>query len=527
MDKDLFRIYHQESGSGYLAKISAYLPDRPGSLAGLAEIFSKHSINIILFHYDRSVHPNRVILEVTGSAIEAITSIRGELESMNFLNMESTPDSPEIGVLDTRNIVKIEVMLENKPGTLGGFARLLAEHEANVIYMFYNEDISQTSANVSLFTKDPDKVDVLLRDMNSRGYYYSVIYKGAEHREIEDVIGLNLTERFFFKLKKALKTDDISKLRRLIDSSRKLSDALVKFSSEAGKHFQEGGLITSVLAFASASLMKRGETFTYRKLPSMAVDGVTLHAFRLPTGGNIYILENNGAYVMIDGSYGLYYEDVKKMLSENGIDPALIKNIYLTHADADHAGLSGYFREEFGVSVHLHKDSAGIIENDNRAWGSSSPLLDLNHYFTVLVNDFTAASFPGKWTAYRDEESGSGPGLRVIDSFQLGAHNYRVIESLGGHVPGQVFFISYDSGLFFTADYLLLVESLDEGEREILNYPKFMMTSTNVNSSLFRREMEMLKQLAKDLDATMRNAGKEAFIIPGHGDYYSVDRIVV
>lgn len=74
MNKKAFRIYHPEQGSDYLAKITAYLPDRPGSLASLAEIFTKHSINITLFNYDRSVHPNRVILEVTGKTIDALKS---------------------------------------------------------------------------------------------------------------------------------------------------------------------------------------------------------------------------------------------------------------------------------------------------------------------------------------------------------------------------------------------------------------------------------------------------------------------
>ncbi len=520
MNKKAFRIYYPEQGGDYLSKITAYLPDRPGSLASLAEIFTKYSINITLFNYDRSAHPNRVILEVTGKTIDALKHVRKELDSSQFLWQSGKSDDVPLGVVDTRNILKIEVQLENLPGTLGKFARLLADHEANVIFMHYNEDISETSANISMFTKDSDKVEKLLKDMNARDYYYSTIYKGAGNKEVEDIIGLNLTERFFFKLQKIMKTDDIEKLRRLIYSSKQLSDALVRFSTEAGKHFEEGTLITSVLAFASASLTKTGKGFSYHKMPELQIDGVKMHGFKLPTGGNIYVLENNECYLMIDSSYGLYYDDAKKMLSENSIAPEMIRDIYLTHADSDHAGLSGYFNKEFGCKVHMHRDASGVIKNENRAWGSDSPLMKLNHFFTVLVNELTRSSFPEEWTSYRDDAMGMEGEFRIIDSFDFAGHTYSVLESIGGHVPGQVFFMSRDSGLIFTADYLLDIESLKAEEKEVLSYPKFMMTSTNVNSLLFRKEMEMLDKLVRDLDADMRRAGRQAYVVPGHGDYY-------
>ena len=525
MNKEPFRIYHPQYSGAYLAKITAYLPDRPGSLAGLAEIFTRYSINITLFNYDRSEHPNRVILEVAGETIDALEQARSELHSLQFLSQTGKTGGAPLGVVDTRNILKIEVQLENMPGTLGAFARLLAVHEANVIYMNYNEDISETSANISLFTRNSAEVENLLKDMNAAGYYYSTIYKGAGHKEVEDIIGLSLIERFFFRLQKIMKTDDIDRLRRLIDSSKQLSDALVRFSAEAGKHFEEGSLITSVLAFASASLMKTGKGFSYQKLLKLQSGKVTMHAFKLPTGGNIYVLESPGSYVMIDSSYGLYYEDVKKMLTESNIPPDRVRDIYLTHADADHAGLSGYFNMEFGCRVHMHRNTSGVIRNENRAWGSGSQLTELNHLFTVLVNEFTRAAFPQEWTAYGDKDEGMEGDFRAVDSFEIGGHTYKILESAGGHVPGQVFFMSYDSGLIFTADYLLNVDSLSAEEREVLNYPKFMMTSTNVNSSLFRKEMEMLKHLVVNFDAFMRSKGRQAYVVPGHGDYYPASRM--
>ncbi|UCF87707.1 MAG: MBL fold metallo-hydrolase [Nitrospiraceae bacterium] len=516
----MFRVYRSESDDEpFLGKIRGSLVDRPGSLAAFAGIFSNFGINITFFHYDRSESPNRVLLEVTGRDLETFRQAYDELINRNLMDTK-TPEHEELQIIDTRNLLKMEVQLENRPGTLALFASVLASHKANVIYMSYNEDVSETSANISLFTRDPEEVDVLLKDLNERGYYFSVVYKGAGQRVIEDVIGLNLTERFFFNLKKLLKTGDIDRLRRVIDSSKKISKTLVRFSNEAGKHFETGNVTTSILAFASASHLKTGNMFRYKRLPPVRAGSVTLHVFRLPTGGNICLLQGRYDTVMIDGGYGLYYEDVKKMFRENKIDPSCISRIYLTHADSDHAGLSGYFAEEFGSEVFLHEEARGILENENRAWGSKTPLIELNHFFTILVNEFTGFRVPEHWKTYKRQSVDGSGELQKVDSFALDDQVYHIVKSLGGHVPGQVFIYGNEAGLFFTADYLLSIESLSPEEREILSYPKFMMTSTNVDSPLFRKEMDLLRVLIGNKDAELRKTGRKALIVPGHGDYY-------
>lgn len=521
MDKKFFRIYHSEVERDlYLGKLTVCIADRPGSLAELAGVFSKYGININFFHYNRSEHPNRVLVEITGNSGDALMRANQEIIERNISDISLFSPHLELGLLDTGNILNIEVRLENKPGTLGVFAELLKGHDANVIYMAYNEDISETSARFSIVTRDSSEIDLLLKDMNARGYHYNLIYKGAAQKEVEDIIGLNLVERFFFKMKKMLNTEDIERLKKLAESSRQISENLINFNREAGRDLEAGNVFTGVLAFASASLSRTGDNFSFERLPSINFGDVNFHAFRLPTGGNIHILDCGDESVMIDGGYGVYFEDVKKMLRQNGIEPSRIRRIYLTHADADHAGMSGYFAREFGSSVYLHKSCRGIVEHSNRAWGSNAPYLNLNNYFTVLTNEFTKSEIPGQWNQYGSREIGRVGGFSVIDTFEISDQKYQVLESLGGHVPGQVFFLCHKSGLVFTGDYLLSTESLSHEEKEILSYPKFMMTSTNVDSQLFRKEMEMLKSLVADFDRELRNSGLRAVVVPGHGNYY-------
>lgn len=527
MTETYFRIYRSATArDDYLGKGCLYLVDRPGSLSELARMFAAYGVNIIFFHYNRSEHPNRVLVEVRSESEDALILISAELSRSHALPGEFPVPNLELGVLDTGNILQFEVQLAHKPGTLGEFAHLLSVHEANVMYMSYHEDLSETSAHFSIATRNPDEVDCLLKEINERGYYYSLVYRGSEQRAVDDIIGLNLIERFFFHLRKLLDTDDIEHLRKIVQSSQRLSDALLRFSREAGRHFDVGDVTTSILAFASASIVKTGRKFSYRASSPVICDRVKLHAFKLPTGGNMHILEGDGELVMIDGGYGLYYDDVKTMLRQHGLDPEHVSRIYLSHADADHAGMSGYFAEEFGSRVYLHGEARGIIEHENRAWGSDTPLLELNRCFTQLVNEFTKFRVPADWHPYSSYVIDWIGGFPIIDQFELAGQVYKVIGSKGGHIPGQVFFLSFDSGLIFTGDYLLLVESLSPEEREILNLPKFMMTSTNVDSRLFREEMDMMKELIINVQRALSAHGKQAIVVPGHGDHYSAERLL-
>ena len=514
-----FRIYSSEDFErDYLGKITAFLDDRPGSIANLANLFAKYNINILYFAYNRSMHPNRVLVEAGGSSLEALHSVRDEMSETGLLD-SGWHQSMELDVIDTRNILKIDVQLEHKPGCLGTFASLLKDHSANMIYMTYDADISETTAGISLATRNPQEIDSLLKDINEHGYSYSIHYKGAGQREIDDVIGLNLLERFFLRLKQVLGTEDLDRLRHLVDSSKLLTETLVNFSMEAGKHYEEGEVLTNILAFATASLSRTGASFIYQRLPSLSLGPVIFHAFKIPTGANICLLDGDGDLVMIDGSYGHYYGDVKAMMRENGLDPGRIRSIYLTHADADHAGMSGYFAEEFGSRVYLHRRARGVLEHQNRLWGAGSPIEGLNQYFTILANTLTEMKAPKSWLEY-GEASGQLGGFDIIDSFELSGQVFRILECTAGHVPEQVFIVGIDSGLVFTADYLILTGSLTQTDREILNLPKMMLTSTNANSGLFKQEMAKLREFILAFDKDLHTRNLEAVVVPGHGDWY-------
>ncbi len=514
----MFTILKELEKERFFCKATVYLPDKPGALAELSGLFAEKGINIVFFYYNRSEHPNRVLVEGVHTSFAPFYKLKNKLKEKGFFEEKWEED---LQITELKNVLKIAVYLENVPGALAKFAALLKDFQANVIYMKYHQELSENRAEVALYVKDASQLQGLLKALKDSGYYYNIEYSGEAKKQAEEMIGLNLVERFYLRLKEILGTDETEKVRSLVEASKSLSSHLLEFNKEAGKYLEAGQIFSNILAFALTSRLKTGDNFFYTFLPVLPLGEVLLFAFRLPTGGNVYVFKApDGRAVMFDGGYGIYYEDVKKMLLNHGIDPSKVEKIYLSHGDADHAGLAGYFEREFGTEVIMHPLTWKVMESDNRAYGVNTPIAGLNAHFTVLVNRFTEFLPPQKPVFFEENDMGDKGGFKVIDKFEVFGIGFFVLESRGGHVPGQVFFLSEEAGLLFTADYLLNVPSLREEERKFLSIPKFLMTSTNTNSVVFREEMRDLSAFALQLDRELQAKGKGLFIFPGHGDYY-------
>ncbi len=91
----------------------------------------------------------------------------------------------------------------------------------------------------------------------------------------------------------------------------------------------------------------------------------TLFCFQMPCGGNIFLITTPTEKVLIDTGYGIYHDDVIKMLSVCGlVDKHEISRIIVTHADADHCGAAGYFTAPVllheGTSCNYTEEQPGV-----------------------------------------------------------------------------------------------------------------------------------------------------------------------
>jgi len=162
----------------------------------------------------------------------------------------------------------------------------------------------------------------------------------------------------------------------------------------------------------------------------------------------------------------------------------------------------------------------------NRAYGAAGALLNLNKYYTRLSSRFTDCRFPAH-PRYFGEGTGKTLGaFKVLDAFAVGPLQFDVLESLGGHTPGLVFFLNRDFGLLFTSDFLLNVKSLSPEDKEHLSIYRYLLTNPNSNSRIYKEETAALKGMMLALDRELKQKkGGRATIFPGHGDYYSASEL--
>jgi glyoxylase-like metal-dependent hydrolase (beta-lactamase superfamily II) len=174
----------------------------------------------------------------------------------------------------------------------------------------------------------------------------------------------------------------------------------------------------------------------------------------------------------------------------------------------------------------MHPACKGVIENNNRAYGASGRLSELNKYYTRLINKFTDCKFPEDIHFFSTTPIGNEGEFNIIDVFTIGNLTFEVLESHGGHIPGHVFFLNKDSGLVFTSDFLINIRSLSAEEKDILSVYRYLLTNPNSDNQLFKSESDALRDVIMNVENDLKSLGSYATIFPGHGDYYRANSII-
>ncbi|MGE4293978.1 MAG: MBL fold metallo-hydrolase [Desulfovibrio sp.] len=511
------------------------LLDRPGELADLAAFLAANNANIERFFYNRSEHARRVRIEVGCASATQCGALADQMLRMGRLPLddaapEEDPNLPEVGtIMDQAGLLGIKATLEDRPGTLADLAELLRNHDGNVIHMAYDGDAAPGLVEITLATSSPAQVSALLDEMNRSGLHFNVQWQGADGGPMDRVIGLSAIEQFLFRLKSILPPDKLDRLKTLMESSDEMGRALLDFRRESGENPEAmavSEVFSNILHLAAASIGKTGPRFSMRLTGPLALSSqVALYMLTCPTGANGFLLRTGDEDVLVDTGYGLYYPDARDWLRAHGFDPARIRRIYVTHPDADHAGWAAPLQEEFGGRVFMHPDAEAVFAHGNRAHNTDTRLQALNISFTRLITRLTELRAPARLEGFtpRPGDPTECGGFRVMGGFLVGDVDFLVLESHGGHVAGQVFFLAPKQGLLFCGDYLIDVSSLSERDKQTLSIPKYLMTSTNSDSRVFSREMALLRRLMLDIRSKMPAGGAGALVFSGHGDLYAVD----
>jgi glyoxylase-like metal-dependent hydrolase (beta-lactamase superfamily II) len=98
----------------------------------------------------------------------------------------------------------------------------------------------------------------------------------------------------------------------------------------------------------------------------------------------------------------------------------------------------------------------------------------------------------------------------MIDTVKFCDITLDVYEGSGGHLHGEMVFLSEDPKMMFTGDVYVNVNGLTNGRDEFISLAPYLMTSVNVDSVRAKR----MRSAALDL---MRKDKRECIVCSGHG----------
>jgi glyoxylase-like metal-dependent hydrolase (beta-lactamase superfamily II) len=249
-------------------------------------------------------------------------------------------------------------------------------------------------------------------------------------------------------------------------------------------------------------------------------DRVTLYCFQLPGGGNIYLFDAPTDQMMVDTGYGIYHEHVMEMFRK--YDPGDLRRlsrIFITHADADHAGAAGHFT----VPCHLHDGTLTIIERANRAYGSQREESILEEAYTKMINTLSQVTVPKQPCVLPKAPVGRRGPFSLLDRFTIGDLELEVLEGLGGHLHGQCYLCAPEQGLLFTADTVINVDHLSPERTAYNQIAVFLVLSVNADSTRAKEERSALIGIAQEIDRRLSKGGRRCLVCGGHGPVSVLD----
>ncbi len=81
---------------------------------------------------------------------------------------------------------------------------------------------------------------------------------------------------------------------------------------------------------------------------------------------NCYVIKTESSIVMIDSGHPGDADMIEKKLADEGVIPAEIKLLILTHGHMDHTGTAEYFKNKYQTSIAMNPIDCTILEIKSR-----------------------------------------------------------------------------------------------------------------------------------------------------------------
>jgi len=442
----------------------------------------------------RRIDPYTVFFELTTTE-EHYQKITGELSAIGYLQTSLKPLS----------FLKLYVHLPHRPGALFDFLQYTTSCRANIAYIdFDDKGRHPERLTVSLNLDDSAAVDRLLNQLKSR-YRLEIIEYDTTGQHLDDTV---FYLRFAQEIRTLVGESEDEFLMQLLGDINHIVQEHINLGQDPQKAFD------SVLVTGKTLNATKNHDF-YADIQSIALDAeTTLYCIQPPCGGNVFLIDGKDECVMVDTGYGIYFPDIYSLICQHiAGGEKKISRIFITHADADHCGAGGFYQ----AKAFMHPGTLDIIRVSNRGYGSRNEGSILEEVYTTLINLFSRFNPPGDIELYQTRALRTRGIFSVISSFKLGNHEFEVLESLGGHIHGQLYLYSAGLGVIFCADTVINFDHITPERARYNSLAHIIVTSVNVDSDIAKKERKALLQLAAETGGDFFRDRKKCLVCGGHG----------
>ena len=159
---------------------------------------------------------------------------------------------------------------------------------------------------------------------------------------------------------------------------------------------------------------------------TFTVADVTVQTFR-EHHNNVHLVRMGASTVLVDAGLEGDAEDLDARLRAEGVDPASIRAVIVTHGHADHAGGARHFKERYGTPV-----VAGVGDRHMLATGTHDRLCPTDGIARFMVDEHQAATYRPV-----DADHWVEGELPLWDIAEIPG---RVVE-VPGHTPGSLIIV--------------------------------------------------------------------------------------
>ena len=479
------------------------MPDKSGALLLAAKIISSHNGNITRVSYNKAVDLHTLFIDVTAEE-DNLNRITNELASIGYLKNSMFESS----------VLVVVIKIPDVPGAVLPVLKILNLYDINISYINSvgnNEDEYQ-NFKMGLFIEKPEIIKLLLRDI---GEIYPIDIE--EYDDSETTLDNTI---FYIRL--------ANKMKNLLGLSSKTTLEFIAASNQILQSLEASNenpekVFSSIRRIVNFINLYQGDRFK-ANIESMGISPeVKLHSIQPPCGSNTYILEGTDEIILIDTGFAIYAKELEICITRIlGNWQAKLKRVYITHADIDHCGMLSQLRD---IKIHLNRKSAANFmlqlthqpdyrEKKGEHSGYSRLSRIISNYIPPNPDLFEIIEQENIPEEHNE--------LITIGNFTFKDMAFDILEGSGGHLPGEMIFVSSKHGVIFTGDNLVNVNGFSEETQEFNLFAPYLMQSVNVNSA---KANDMRKQIISIIKDIQSQNGKPCLICGGHGSLFKSDEL--